>query len=193
MISRDLIAFTGYAGSGKSECAGYLEDMYAFRGYSFADPIKTAVAAMFGWDPDDLEGDTDYSRMFRERVDPWWSEALGIEDFTPRKAMQIFGTDIMRRWNDDIWVSIMERRIDEARKYHYRVVIDDCRFPNEIDMVLRKGGIVVIVDRPDAERTNMHESETAWIAREPACCRIYNHGSIEGLHNHLDDMMNLWP
>ena len=35
---------------------------------SFADKLKDGVASVFGWDRDMLEGDTDRSRIWREKA-----------------------------------------------------------------------------------------------------------------------------
>ena len=74
-----------------------------------------------------LEGLTDESREWREQVDLWWVEKLGIPDFTPRWAMMHVGTDVMRQhFHPDIWVYNVERRLQQSDG---PVVIIDARFP----------------------------------------------------------------
>ena len=42
---------------------------------------------MFGWDREMLEGDTEESRDWREKVDPYWSTETG-NPITPRLILQ---------------------------------------------------------------------------------------------------------
>ena len=60
-----IIGLLGFAGSGKGTVADILVSK-GFKKESFADPVKDAVAAIFGWERSLLEGDTDESRIFRE-------------------------------------------------------------------------------------------------------------------------------
>lgn len=171
-----IVGLCGLAGAGKDTLARHLAAHHGFARLSFGAVLKDVVAALFGWDRYLLEGDTEESRAFRERVDPWWSERLDTPDFSPRRALQIVGTDVFRRhFADGVWVSAVEKRLS----CHDRVVVTDCRFPNEIDMVRRHGGIVVHVRRPDCEPTwledymrtgsavvipaDVHVSEFAWV------------------------------
>ena len=58
---------------------------------------------------------------------------------TPRQFMQLLGTEFGRKLiGDDFWVSLWS---NEAQ-YERRVVVDDCRFPNEAMAVRRLGGEV---------------------------------------------------
>ena len=80
---------------------------------SFADKLKDGVASVFGWDRDMLEGDTDRSRIWREKADDFWSNETGKE-VTPRLVLQLFGTDCMRNgFFDGIWVSPVKQKILE--------------------------------------------------------------------------------
>ena len=91
----NTIGLLGNIGSGKNTVAQYL----ATKGCiptSFAGPLKDLCANVFGWERDLLEGETDESRKFRETVDMFWTKKLSIPNFTPRLALQLIGTDVMR-------------------------------------------------------------------------------------------------
>jgi hypothetical protein len=63
-----VIGLVGFLGSGKGTVADTLK-LYNFIPESFSNPLKDAVAIIFGWDRSLLEGDTKESREFRETVD----------------------------------------------------------------------------------------------------------------------------
>ena len=73
-----IIGFVGLIGSGKDTAADYLVNNRGFKRDSFAAPLKDAVANVFGWDRQLLEGATAESRHWREQTDLWWASRLGI-------------------------------------------------------------------------------------------------------------------
>ena len=73
-----IIGFVGLIGSGKDTAADYLVNNRGFKRDSFAAPLKDAVANVFGWDRNLLEGATAESRHWREQTDLWWASRLGI-------------------------------------------------------------------------------------------------------------------
>lgn len=179
-----IIGIAGFQGSGKDTIADYLCNVYGFKRDSFAATLKDAVAAVFGWDRELLEGRTRESRAWRETVDAWWANRLNMPDLTPRLVLQRWGTEVARRaWHDDTWIASLENRLNRA---HNSIVITDVRFPNEIAAVRNAGGIVIRVIRgaePEwydlAAETNqgrfnhmaqaypeVHPSEWAWIGTE---------------------------
>jgi hypothetical protein len=199
-----LIAFVGFKDSGKNTAAAALYP-YDFTPFSFADALKDTLAAIFCWDRALLEGITEESRAWRERIDPWWAAKLGIPQFTPRWAMTHIGTDVMRRqFHADLWVFNMERRLMLCDGH---VAVIDCRYPNEIAMVHQHGGQVIRVERgPEPEwidlamtanhaplgmmrdyarqlllNQGLHETEFAWLG-EPIDATILNNSTIADLH-----------
>lgn len=188
------IAFVGFKSSGKNTAADALLP-FGYISFSFADALKDALATIFCWDRTLLEGITKESRIWREKVDKWWAAKLGIPDFTPRWAMQNFGTEVMRRhFHEKIWVYNIERRI--ALLDNKPFVLIDARFPNEINLSRSHGGKIIRIKRgadpvwmDDAVIANashdtrkmqelgVHESEFAWIGCE-LDATIENDGSI---------------
>jgi hypothetical protein len=138
-----IIGIVGFIGSGKGTASDILVNKHGFTKLSFADTVKDATAAIFGWQRPLLEGDTDESRAWREAKDEWWSERFGY-DFSPRLALQMMGTEAGRDvFHPDIWIHSLERKME----MYPNVVIADVRFPNEIDFIQSKGGFVVRVKR----------------------------------------------
>ena len=140
-----IIGICGLIGSGKDTVAQTLIDNHNFVKTSFADRLKDAVAVMFNWNRELLDGKTDESRVWREQKDEFWSDETGRE-ITPRLVLQEFGTECMRNgFYDGIWVSLTKQHLLQNKNKNF--VITDVRFPNEAKMILETGGQVWRVKR----------------------------------------------
>lgn len=180
-----LIAFVGFKGSGKNTAALPLID-HGYQSFSFAESVKDALAAIFCWPRNLLEGITPESRLFREMVDPWWATKLDNPQFSPRWAMMHFATDLMRQqFHPQIWVLNLERRLSLLDN-QARVVLTDCRFANEIAMIRQYGGEVHQIRRETTISAN-HPSETDWIGCTVDSV-IENNQSIADLHSKIIEL-----
>jgi hypothetical protein len=202
-----IIGICGFIGSGKDTAADYLVNFHEFRRDSFAATLKDAVAAVFGWDRELLEGRTKQAREWREQVDAWWAERLNMPNLTPRLVLQLWGTEVCRRaFHDDIWIASLEARLRNSKD---NIVISDCRFPNEIKAIKNAGGQVIWVQRglnphwlSIAEQANrgdtkaqhwlreegIHASETAWVGTNFDAI-VDNNGTIESLYSSLKQIV----
>jgi|TARA_R110000851_G_scaffold51669_4_gene122571 hypothetical protein len=180
IMKRHIIGLCGFIGCGKGTVADILVQDHGFTKISFADKLKNGTANVFGWDRAMLEGDTKISREWRETPDEFWSKELG-HDMTPRRALQLFGTDCMRNgFSHEIWVLLVKRELQENPATNF--VIPDVRFFNERDMLHDMSGVTWRVKRgPDPdwvrkaisdnkydtvwmdEYPNIHESEWRWL------------------------------
>ena len=179
-----IIGLVGYIGSGKGTVGDILVRNHGYTKFAFADALKDATSTIFMWPRGLLEGDSNASRAFRERVDPWWSNKLGYE-VTPRLILQKMGTEACRHGiADNIWIAALEKRIQG----YDDVVITDCRFPNEIDFIRSAGGKIIRVKRGDdptpEEISKMHISETAWNSYSPDSV-IYNESTMDDLKENV--------
>jgi hypothetical protein len=202
-----IIGICGFIGSGKDTAADYLVNFHEFRRESFADTLKDAVSAVFGWDRTMLEGRTKEAREWREQVDPWWAERLAMPTLTPRWVLQYWGTEVCRKgFHDDIWIASLENKLRNSRD---NIVISDCRFPNEIASIKNAGGQIVWVKRgqlPDwydhaisanqghgvsmneMKRRKIHASEWAWLGSDFDQV-ISNDGSIQDLYEAFEKLV----
>jgi hypothetical protein len=213
-----IIGVVGLIGAGKDTVADYLVNIHQFRRESFANSLKDAVAHVFNWERELLEGRTKQSREWREQPDPWWSTRLG-QAITPRWVLQYWGTEVCRKaFHDDIWIASLENKIRNSRD---DIVISDCRFPNEIKAIKDAGGIVIRVVRGpepvwfelarivnqgpknniewrmsknELEKHNVHASETAWIGTEFDAMIDNNEEGFNALYTQINDLLlNLQP
>lgn len=196
-----IIGICGLIGSGKGTVADILVENHNFQKLSFADKLKDGVATVFGWDRAMLEGDTDRSRIWREKTDEYWTKETGRE-ITPRLVLQEFGTDCMRNgFYDGIWVSLVKQEILNNPTTNW--VIPDVRFPNEMRMINSVQGQVWQVRRGDLPQwfydrrdygtkpENVHPSEWAWIESNSSFDQIItNDTTLEQLQTSVQQIIN---
>jgi hypothetical protein len=207
-----IIGFVGLIGAGKDTAADYLVNYHEFRRDSFANTLKDAVSAVFGWDRILLEGRTKEARHWREQVDEWWAKRLDMPNLTPRLMLQLWGTEVCRNgFHDDIWIASLENKM---RKTGDNIVISDVRFPNEIKAIHNAGGIVVRIKRGDdpewfqdaanansgpqnmswlmsktkLEKLGIHASETSWVGGNIDFV-IENNSTVDELFNKIEQLV----
>ncbi len=142
-----IIGIVGHIGSGKDTVGNIITQHTQGRRDSFAAPLKDVCANIFGWERSLLEGDTIESREFRETPDIFWTRKTGIDNFTPRLALQLMGTDVLRdHFHSDIWINSLEYRMRKVST-NDTVVITDARFTNELDLIKQMCGQIIWVQR----------------------------------------------
>lgn len=161
----DRLCVCGVAGAGKSALARVLARDYGYAVVKFADPLKDMLRVL-GLGVAELEGD--------KKAAP--SELLCGK--SPRWAMQSLGTEWGRQMlGESLWVDAWRRRV-EAMPAGAKIVVDDCRFPNELEAARSLGFVPVRIWREGAG-AGEHLSECAldgvWMPE------FANHGTPENL------------
>lgn len=168
-----VVAFTGQAGAGKSTATRYLVENHGYTLVKFAGPLKDMMRAI-GLSEDQIEGDL---KEVPCRL---------LQGKTPRHAMQTVGTQWGRDCiGKDFWLNLWFRQVNSVLKPGGRVVVDDCRFPNEAAAVRKLGGDVYMI----AGRGGIpgeHESERG--AGE-ADLVIANDGPVARLHGKVEEAL----
>jgi hypothetical protein len=168
----NIIALVGNAGAGKSTVAEYLMEIHRYKLVKFAGPLKTMLRAI-GLDDEELEGS-------RKEV-----PCNLLCGHTPRHAMVTLGTE----WGRDLigvnfWAGLWQEEAAAHINSGYVVVVDDCRFPNELEAVKRMGGIAWHIVRPDHAGSSLpeHRSEVALAPYYDQMTTLVNDGDICALH-----------
>jgi hypothetical protein len=168
-----VIGLTGKARSGKDTIAEHLRNYYFFDHYWFSKPMKDAAKIIFGWDDRHLYGD------LKEIVDLRY----GI---SPRVALQTLGTEWGRECiNKDLWINRAKTEIE----LHENIVISDCRFNNEAEMIIAAGGLVINVIRLNTKNVASHVSESG-ISPRFISFDIENSGNLSELYDAVDFVFN---
>ncbi|MBP2147908.1 deoxynucleotide monophosphate kinase [Xanthobacter flavus] len=127
-----IIGFAGRAGAGKTTAAQHLVQHHRFERVRIAGPLKAMMRAL-GCTEEEVDG-------ARKELP---CDLLGGR--TPRQAMQWLGTE----WGRDmIAPDLWTRAWEYAAAGKPRVVVDDVRFPNEVEAVRRLGGVVIRLVAP---------------------------------------------
>lgn len=187
-----LVAFTGYARSGKDTAADALRrEVPGAVVRAFADSLKVECAKAYGapieWFMIDEYKDTEFKHLaLGNATDRRFRQFMAqcpVDMFswrTPREIMQLYGTEYRRRLDgDDYWV---ERCVEVLDLYPDAPlhIITDCRFPNESAAVLNRRGQIWKIIRPGVERRSDHRSE-AYIDLIAPTRFVHNDGTVREL------------
>ncbi len=143
--------------------------------YSFADSLKSICMSLFGFTYEQCYG----SNAYKDQIIPHllWENMPGVVTnfadlygnlawdwglvehepgpMTAREFMQFFGTDVMRKIWEPVWIKRTLKDIEEERPL--LAIIDDCRFKNEILAIQEVGGKVIGQTR--SPHADSHSSE----------------------------------
>lgn len=118
--------------------------------YSFADILKKQICIdILGLEYKQCYG-TDQEKNSMTHLN------YNNKDLTARETMQIVGTDFFRSLYKNIWPESTIKKIQKENPL--LAVINDCRFPNEVEYVKKNNGIVIRLTRHNADPSE-HQSE----------------------------------
>ena len=193
-----IIGITGRAGSGKSLAANWLILNNAqVVPAAFARPLKRMIYELLrealpkSWPHTAAEYIND--PVLKETPIPF------LGDITPRRLMQTLGTEWGRHaLSDSFWVGLAEAKLEATLGSGFkgtdqprlRAVFDDVRFANEADMIRRRGGVILRILRPDAEKAAEIAAHTSESMDFEADVTLINDSTPADLHAKL---AAIWP
>jgi hypothetical protein len=181
-----IIGVLGKKRSGKDTTGDYLVSGKNFVKYSFANPIKRGAMELFGFTEDQVFGDA------KDDIDPTW----GI---TPRLVLQIMGTEVfqydmpkyipeLQVFGRGFWVKRFEQWYNQNKDLD--VVICDVRFQHEVDAILKMGGTILSVQRPNLSTGDEHASEKEMDSIVGITTEIINDRTLHDLYDKIDNLVN---
>lgn len=118
--------------------------------YSFADILKKQICIdILGLKHQQCYGSDDEKNSLTDL-------SYNGKSLTGREVMQIVGTDFFRSISIDIWPKSTIAHIQKEAPAI--AIINDCRFPNEVEYVKKNNGIVIRLNR-SLNQEEEHESE----------------------------------
>ena len=190
-----IIGISGKAESGKDTAANMLKILYgnpniSYEDYNnknynkfadievihFADILKETAMTMCVLSEEDV-----CTQHGKKRKIEW----LGI---TVRELLQKLGTCIRQNIDEDFWVKSLWAVVDNWNN----VIIADVRFPNEVNSIKERGGIVIRLNR-NTSKVDNHISETAVDNYKEWDLVIDNNSTKEDLFNTLKKIVQKYP
>tara|TARA_Y100001973_G_scaffold100302_1_gene161159 strand:- start:3396 stop:4274 length:879 start_codon:yes stop_codon:yes gene_type:complete len=142
-----------------AEWAAY--SMWPFvKKYSFAAPLKDIAIGLFGLTEEqcygnDKQKNTTTNIRWEDLPTATSRKKNKRKRMTAREFLQYFGTDVCRKIKKDIWVDCCIQNIHNEGPL--LAIIDDCRFPNEIEAIQNAGGKIIRLTR--SPHSDSHSSE----------------------------------
>ena len=172
--NKKIVCFSGRAHNGKTMLSDHLVDNHGFEKISVANALKKICCNLLGFpsiekmneekaiDKKYVLGDADVKFLSNESGIPYEyiKEKLKTIDNTfnsVRHALQFVGTDIIRNYDPAWHVKQLEKEICESQCEN--IVIDDVRFQNEYEVMLKLNAISIFIMRPVLYNVLHHKSD----------------------------------
>lgn len=174
--SPKIIGFAGRKRCGKTTLAKMLKEEENAIIITIADFLKHLCCDLMNMSYEELNEKKDNEYTFDIVPNDYWYEIIdkkthiGIDNIKKelenkhitniRQLLQVIGTDVIRKYNENWHV---EKMIEEIESYSSDklIVVDDVRFPNEKEAILNHSGRVFFIVRPNMLSVSNHASETA--------------------------------
>lgn len=198
-----LIGISGLAGSGKDTVCNIMIQILkskhniTFERKAYADVLKERLIIDFGLTYSQLYGDKkeepdfrypkpkkEFSTLFDKSYEN--GSLQKTEYWTPRELMQFVGTDCYKAVDRLFWIKALYKFYSFGTNW----IVTDCRFEEEVDAVLERGGIHIAVRRDNNPYvTTKHISENNKIGLYKVDFEINNGGSLSDLQDQIEVLL----
>ena len=181
-----LIGISGKAQHGKDTIGQWLVG-HGYTRFSFATPLKALYSEI-----DPIIGFTNAPVRLHNFLGQFgdWENAKQVPEV--RRGLIELGRGARKHLDPGVWVRPTMQAVDRHIKDGGRAVITDVRFGNEADAVLRRGGMMIRVNRPGIDTVSTDPSETELDGFEDFHYVIENNGTREDLERKLERVATLW-
>lgn len=171
-----IIAFAGRKRSGKTTLAKLLQEEDDAVIITIANYLKYLCCDLLNISYEELIEKKDNGTTFDVAPDERWykiinkktnidianikQELEGKHITNIRQLLQVIGTDVIRKYDENWHVNQMIHEI-ESYSENRLIAIDDVRFPNEREAILERSGDVFFIVRTNVSEVSNHSSETA--------------------------------
>ena len=195
-----MIGMSGYAGSGKTAAAVYIESMFGYQRRHIAEPVRAMLAVL-------LRANGVPNGMIDRYLTGDLKDGVVIPEIgrTSRELQISLGTGWGREQvAQDLWVDTLDAMTEDEE----RIQNDSVRFPNEENLVRRRGGFTILIERPGTGPAafkwkrlgpilykwfgcmwGVHDSER--VDRLDPDVRIVNDGTLQDLYDQIDEVMRV--
>jgi len=176
-LSTQIIGLSGYARAGKDQVGQALVKRGWIR-VSFADQIRQGLYL--------LNPLVSGSKRLVEAVDQYGWETAKTAFPEIRELMQRMGGEFGRDFlGENTWIELTLKNAPVGSN----IVVTDCRWPNEAEIIKNMGGQMWRVKRPDNSPANSHPGEVA-LDNFSFDLVINNDGSISDLEIQVGTALN---
>jgi hypothetical protein len=197
---RFALGLSGYAGSGKTTAALYLEKTYGFKRLHIAETLRAMLAVL-------MRANGIRDEMIDRYLTGDLKDGVIIPELgkTSRELQITLGTEWGRRYvGEGVWSNTWVRMSEDIPL----VMNDSVRFDNEEDAIRGRGGVTVLVTRPGYGPAKFkhrfgkafyrltgnaifaHDSER--LDRLAPDYLVENDGDLASLHHQLDTLMAMF-
>lgn len=109
-----------------------------------------------------------FADQLKKDLDPLCRSKIGMSAFTDdpkekeliRPLLVTYGTDIMRKLDNNWWIDKIEKTLETHFAYDLIPIVTDVRYPNEMDWAKEKhAGIIVYISRDGIGPANKEEEK----------------------------------
>lgn len=182
-----LVGLAGKKGSGKDTAVASLVSDPQTRRIAFADGVRDALEALNPY----VLG-TERLNTVLAKCGGWEAMKTTDAEFEARRLRQYMGANVGRTmFGANVWVDLVAQKIRTSRRDGYTtVVVPDVRYSNEAELIVKLGGVLVLVVRDGVDTSDSHDTETIDFKTDYV---LRNTSGVEDLQQAMSDLLDNTP